>query len=126
MCSKPVSTIDLDPEKELSCKECGQELKEEEQTDPTTKRGMKKAERDDEEEWGRIPIPQSDDSYSSEEWLSEEPEQYESTSSDDEDQRKKGYLNCFVAFLITPRKHGRILTKEGKIIDVNDGPASNE
>jgi hypothetical protein len=126
MCSKPVSTIELDPKKELFCKECEQELKEDEQTDLTTKRGMEKAERDDEEEWGRVPIPQSDDSYSSDEWLSEEPKQCEPTSSDDEDQSQKGYLNCFVAFLIAPRKDGRILTKEGKIIDVNDGPARNE
>jgi hypothetical protein len=86
----------------------------------------KQNERDDEEEWGRIPIPQSDDSYSSDEWLSEEPEQHEPTSTDNEDQSQKGYLNCFVAFLIAPRKDGRILTKEGKIIDVNDGSASNE
>ncbi len=122
MYSKPVSTIDLDPEKELFCKECDQKLtkldcgydrwKEDEQTDLTPKRGMEKAERDDEEEWGRIPIPQSDDSYSSDEWLSEEPEQYEHTSTDDEDQSQKGYLNCFVAFLIAPRKDGRILINQ--------------
>jgi hypothetical protein len=85
---------------------------------------VEKAERDAEEEWGRIPIPQSDDSDSTDEWLSQEPEQHAST--DDEDQNQKGYLNCFVAFLIAPRKDGRILTKEGKIIDVNDGSASNE
>ena len=101
MCSKPVSTTDLDPEMELFCKECDQELtkldcgydrwKEEEQTDLTPKRGMEKAERDDEEEWGRIPIPQSDDSDSTDEWLSQEPEQYEST--DEKDQNQKGYLN---------------------------------
>jgi hypothetical protein len=124
----------MDPEVELFCRECDQELTEldcgydrwkgDEQTDLTPKRGMEKAERDDEEEWGRIPIPQSDDSDSTDEWLSQEPEQHAST--DDEDQNQKGYLNCFVAFLIAPRKDGRILTKEGKIIDVNDGSASNE
>jgi hypothetical protein len=130
MCSKPVSTVDLDPEKELFCKECDQELteldcgydrwKEDEQTGITTKRGLEKEERNDEEEWGRIPIPQSDDSDSTDEWLSEEPNEYESISTDDQGQNKKGYLNCFMAFLIAPRKDGRVLTKDGQIIDVND------
>jgi hypothetical protein len=130
-CSKPVSTNNLDPEVELFCRECDKELMEldcgyrsGEQATHATKKGVEKAEREDEEEWGRIPIPQSDDSDSTDEWLSQEPEQYAST--DDEDQSKKGYLNCFAAFLIAPRKDGKILTKEGKIIDVNDGPASNE
>jgi hypothetical protein len=133
MCSRPVSTANLDPEMELFCKECDQELLELdcgyrswEQADNATKRGLERAERNEEEEWGRIPIPQSDDSNSTDVWLSEEPEQHESTSTDDQDQSQKGYLNCFVAFLIAPRKDGRVLTKEGKIIDVNDGSTSNE
>ena len=77
MCSKPVSTTNLDPKVELFCKECDKELVElecgyrsGEQTDIPTKRGMEKAGRDDEEEWGRIPIPQSDDS-DNEPWLDE-------------------------------------------------------
>jgi hypothetical protein len=133
MCSKPVSTDNLDLEMELFCKECDQELLEldcgyrsGEQADNVTTRGLEKAERDDEEEWGRIPIPQSDDSDSTDEWLSEEPEQHEPTITDDKEQSQKGYLNCFVAFLIAPRKDGRILTKEGKIIDTNDVLASNK
>jgi hypothetical protein len=130
MCSKPVSAVDLDPEMELFCKKCDQELtkldcgydrkKTDEQTGTTTNRGLEKEERDDEEEWGRIPIPQSDDTDSTDEWLSEEPNEYESTSTDDQDQNKKGYLNCFMAFLIAPRKDGRVLTKDGQIIDVDD------
>jgi hypothetical protein len=91
-----------------------------------TKRGLEKEERDDEEEWGRIPIPQSDDSDSTDEWLSEEPDKYESTSTDEQDRNKKGYLNCFMAFLIAPRKDGRALTKDGKIIDVNDCSTTKE
>jgi hypothetical protein len=125
MCSKLVSTANMDPEVELFCKECDQELLEldcgyrsGEKADNVTTRRLAKAERDDEEEWGRIPIPQSDDSDSTDEWLSEEPEQHESN--------QKGYLNCFVAFLIAPRKDGRVLTKEGKIIDVNDCSTSIE
>jgi hypothetical protein len=107
MCSKPVSTSNLDPEVELFCRECDKELLEldcgyrsGEQADHAIKRGVEKAERDDEEEWGRIPIPQSDDSDSTDEWLSQEPEQHEST--DEQDQNQKGYLNCFVAFLLAP------------------------
>ncbi len=116
---------------ELFCRECDNELMEldcgyrsGEQADHATKRRVEKAERDDEEEWGIIPIPQSDDSDSTDEWLSQEPEQHEST--DEQDQNQKGYLNCFVAFLIAPRKDGRVLTKEGKIIDVNNCPTSIE
>ncbi len=57
MCSKPVSTTNLDLEVELFCKEydrmlveldCGYRLGE--QTDTQTKRGMEKTEKDDEEE----------------------------------------------------------------------------
>jgi hypothetical protein len=95
MCSKPVSTANMDLEVELFCKECDQELLEldcgyrsGEKADNVTTRRLEKAERDEEEEWGRIPIPQSDDSDSTDEWLSEEPEQHEST--DEQDQKQKG------------------------------------
>jgi hypothetical protein len=119
MCSKPVSTANLDPEMELFCKECDQELLELdcgyrswEQADIATKRRLEKEERNDEEEWDRIPILQSDDSDSTDERLSEEPENHETTSTDDQNQNQKGYLNYFVAFLIAPRKDGRVLTKQ--------------
>ncbi len=73
MCSKPVSTTNLDPEVELFCQECGKDLTEldcgfDDNINP--KRGMERRDRDDEEEWGRIPIPQSDDS-DDEPWLDE-------------------------------------------------------
>jgi hypothetical protein len=73
MCSKPVSTTNLDPEVELFCQECGKDLTEldcgfDENISP--KRGMERRDRDDEEEWGRIPITQSDDS-DDELWLDE-------------------------------------------------------
>ncbi len=38
------------------------------------KQGHEKRERDNEEEWGGIPIPQSDDSQSTEDDLSNEPD----------------------------------------------------
>jgi hypothetical protein len=73
MCSKPVSTTNLDLEVELFCQECGKDLTEldcgfDDNINP--KRGMERRDRDDQEEWGRIPIPQSDDS-DDEHWLDE-------------------------------------------------------
>ncbi len=94
MCSKPVSTANLDPEVELFCKECDKELllkldcgyRSWEQADHATKRGVERAERDDEEGWGRILIPQSNDSDSTDEWLSQEPEQHALTDEQDQNQ----------------------------------------
>ena len=74
--------------------------------------------RDDEEEWGGIPIPQSDDSDSTDEWLSEESDNNEENKNNN----KAKYLNCFVSFLIAPRKDGRVLKKDGTIIDINGCP----
>ncbi len=89
MCSKPVSTTNLDPEVELFCKECDHMLVEldcgyrsGEQTDTQTKRGMGKKEKNNEEEWGRTPIPQS--GYSDNEpWL-EEPSSPESEQEEED------------------------------------------
>ncbi len=104
MCSKPASTTNLDPEVELFCKECDQELVEldcgyrsGEQTDMQTKRGMEKTEKDDEEEWGRIPIPQSDDS-DNEPWLDdtsspESEQEVEDATIEPPVKRKQGGLN---------------------------------
>jgi hypothetical protein len=78
--------------------------------------------RDEEEEWGRIPIPQSDDSYSTEGWLSNESEQEETTSTtkrERHEDNKKEYRNCYLAFMLGPRKDGRILNKDETILDVN-------
>jgi hypothetical protein len=73
MCSKAVSTTNLDPEVELFCQECGKYLTEldcgfDDNINP--KRGIQKRRDRDVEEWGRIPIPQSDDS-DDEPWLDE-------------------------------------------------------
>jgi hypothetical protein len=127
MCSKPVSTTNLNPELELFCEECDQELmdlncgyRSGEQADNMTKRGLEKTERDDEEEWGRVPIPQSDDSDSAEGWLSDESDDHDTHSTKETKDKAQEYRNCVVAFMVAPRKDGRILTKEGNIIDVNE------
>jgi hypothetical protein len=44
---------------------------------PIEKQGYERNNREDEEEWTRIPIPQSDDSDSTEEWLSDDVEEEE-------------------------------------------------
>ncbi len=87
-CNKPASTTNLDTTHTLLCLECvpGRVTPEREDLVKTTKlfhkQGMEKTGRDDEEEWGGIPIPQSDDS-DDEYWLDEissvdsESERYE-------------------------------------------------
>ncbi len=101
MCSKPVSTTNLDPEVELFCQGCGKDLTElncgfndnEQSLHP--KRGMERRERDDEEEWGRIPIPQSDDSED-DTWLEE---------SDDSEQEREIRPACVVSVETAPDKY---------------------
>jgi hypothetical protein len=115
MCRKPVSTANLDPELELNCG-----YRSGEQADSATKRGLEKAERDDEEEWGRVPIPQSDDSNSAEGWLSDESDDHDTHSTNETKDKAQEYRNRVVAFMVAPRKDGRILTKDGNIIDVNE------
>jgi hypothetical protein len=67
---------------EILCLECTPNVIEDNALgNSTSKKGDGRRERDDEEEWGRIPIPQSDDSYSTEGWLSDESEQEETTST---------------------------------------------
>jgi hypothetical protein len=151
MCSKPVSTTNLDPEVELFCKECDQMLVEldcgyrsGEQTDTPTKRGMEKTEKDDEEEWGRIPIPQSDDS-DNESWLDEssspesEQEEEDVTIEPPVMRKQEGFsqnalmiVNNHVtvnkestedfAFRNGPRRDGSIRKKDGSILTVDDQP----
>jgi hypothetical protein len=151
MCSKPVSTTNLDPKVELFCKECDKELVELEcgyrsgkQTDTPTKRGMEKAGRDDEEEWGRIPIPQSDDS-DNEPWLDEssspesEQEEEDDTIEPPAKRKQEGFSqNALMitnnheivnrestedfAFRIGPRRDGSIRKKDGSILTVDDQP----
>jgi hypothetical protein len=67
MCRKPVSTTLLASDSELLCLEYTPNVIEDNAVGKSTsKKGDRRRERDDEEEWGRIPIPQSDDSYSTE------------------------------------------------------------
>ena len=117
LCYKPVTTKSLDPDRETLCQECEPNVIEEELNENTKgKQGNGRRDRDDEEEWGRIPIPQSDDSYSTEGWLSDESEQEEEEDLKKELSRQSDAL----AYLIGPRKDGRILTREGKIIDLQE------
>jgi hypothetical protein len=119
MCRKPVSVTWREPDAVVLCLECTPNVIEDDTGEvDTDKKGDGRRDKDDEEEWGRIPIPQSDDSYSTGEWLSEESEKNE----DNQDRHKKKYLNCFMAFLIAPRKDERVVTKDGKILDVNECP----
>jgi hypothetical protein len=71
-CNKPTSTTNLDTTLTLLCLGCvpGRVTPEREDTTLSQKRGMNKTGRDDEEEWGGIPTPLSDDS-DDEYWLDE-------------------------------------------------------
>ncbi len=145
MCSKPVSSINLNPDVELFRKECNEDLtaldcgySPKDQTDKPTKKGLEKAGRDDEEEWGRIPIPQSDDESESDTWLDE---------SDSSDKKRNIRPACLVsvttafdnepniqvkerkvnwpttddlAFRHGPRRDGTILMKDGSILTLYD------
>jgi hypothetical protein len=144
MCSKPVSTTNLDPEVELFCQECGKDLTEldcgfDDNINP--KRGMERRNRDDEEEWGRIPIPQSDDSDDAP-WLDEshspEPEQKEedvtfetpATGKEKYSQNALMIVNNpmhvnkesteYFAFRNGPRRDGIIRKKDGSLIIIDD------
>ncbi len=145
MCSKPVSTTNLDPEVELFCQECRKDLTEldcgfDDNINP--KRGMERRDRDDEEEWGRIPIPQSDDS-DDEPWLDEsqspESEQEEEdvtieTPAMGNEKRfsqntltivnkptivNKEYTEDF-AFRNGPSRDGIIRKKDGSLLTIDD------
>ena len=141
MCSKPVSTTNLDPELELFCQRCGEDLTQldcgfDDNINP--KRGMERRDRDDEEEWGRIPIPQSDDESEGDTWLDE---------SDDSEAERDIRPACVVrvetafnrepnikigkykinrqttddfAFRHGPRRDGTILRKDGSTLDLYD------
>jgi hypothetical protein len=145
MCSKPVSSTNLDPNVELFCKECDEDLtaldcgySPRDQADKPSKQGIEKAGRDDEEEWGRIPIPQSDDESEDYTWLDE------LSSSDEKNntrpacvvsvmtafnnkpniQVKERKVNWTTtddfAFSHGPRKDGTILMKDGSILTISE------
>jgi hypothetical protein len=63
LCDKPVSTTNMDDKIVLICFECRRTIVDNEKLENEDEAGDKgKRDRDDEEEWGGIPIPQSDDS----------------------------------------------------------------
>jgi hypothetical protein len=111
MCSKPVSTTNLDPEVELFCQECGKDLTElncgfnDNEQGINPKRGMERRERDDEEEWGRIPIPQSDDESEGDTWLDE---------SDDSDKERDIRPACVVSVETAFNKEPNVEVGENK------------
>ena len=72
--------------------------------------GYERRDRDDEEEWQGVPIPQSDDSSST------DSEEEEENGTRYRDRNKDDTL----AYLVGPRRDGRILNKDGTIIDVNE------
>ena len=144
-CSKPVSSTNLDPDVELFCKECDEDLtaldcgySPRDQADKPSKKGLEKTGRDDEEEWGRIPIPQSDDESEDYTWLDE------LGSSDEKNntrpacvvsvttafnnkpniQVKERKVNWTTtddfAFSHGPRKDGTILMKDGSILTISE------
>ncbi len=107
-----------------------------------TKRGMEKTEKDDEEEWGRIPIPQSDDS-DNEPWLDEssspesEQEEEDATIEPPVMRKQEGFSqNALMivnnhmtvnkestedfAFRNGPRRDGSIRKKDGSILTMDD------
>jgi hypothetical protein len=130
---------------ELFCQECGRNLTEldcgfDDNINP--KRGMERRDRDDEEEWGRIPIPQSDDS-DDEPWLDEssspesEQEEEDTTIDPPERGKEKGFSQNAVmivnklefvnqeytedfAFRNGPRRDGTIRKKDGTILTIDD------
>jgi hypothetical protein len=124
MCHKPVTIAWVENDTVFLCLECTPTvIKGDTVGESTNTKGDGRRERDDEEEWGRIPIPQSDDSYSTEGWLTDESDQDETNSTANNNKLKdkaQEYRNCVVAYLLAPRKDGRILTKDGNIIDVNE------
>ncbi len=113
MCSKPVSSTNLDPHLQLFCKECDEELIEldcgymsGDKTNNLTKKGLEKVERDDEEEWGRIPIPQSDDESEGGTWLDE---------SDGSDLECDIRQACVVSVETTFNREPNVRTIENKV-----------
>ena len=109
MCSKPASTTNLDTEVELFCQQCGEDLTKldcgfDDNINP--KRGMERRDRDDEEEWERIPIPQSDDESEGDTWLDE---------SDDSDQERNIRPACVVSVKTMFNEEPNIASKDNRI-----------
>jgi hypothetical protein len=88
----------------LTALDCGYSPKD--QTDKPTKKGLEKAGRDDEEEWGRIPIPQSDDESEGDTWLDE---------SDGSDEKRNIRPACVVSVTTAFNNEPNIQVKERKV-----------
>ena len=90
--------------------------------------GCEREEKNDEEEWGRIPIPQSDDSEDSTGW--DDPE-----IEEDDDSHSNLHILCVtlhkgkneqenkmseesLAFLLGPRRDGIIRRKDGTLLNI--------
>ncbi len=90
---------------ELFCQQCGEDLTKLDcgfDDDINPKRGKERRDRDDEEEWGRIPIPQSDDESEGDTWLDE---------SDDSDQEHNLRSACVVSVKTMFNKEPNITMK---------------
>ncbi len=116
-----MTTTNLVQDQAILCTECTPHVIEDDlPIKPEGKQGHEKRERDSEEEWGRIPIPQSDDSQSTDDYLSDESEH----------EKIQVMMGCVcitsrkrgdeLAFLLAPRIDGKIRNKEGLIIDPNE------
>ena len=138
LCDKPVSSSNMDERTMLTCWECKRTIIENEGQENEDGAGDKgKKDKDDEEEWGRIPIPQSDDSED-EPWL----EESQSPDSEGENKtpttsNKKGFSQNVLtiasntllvdrqstedfAFRNGPRKDGIIQRKDGSLITLDE------
>jgi hypothetical protein len=120
-CSKPVTTTNLVQNRTILCNECAPHvIKDDLPTRTEGKQGHEKRERDSEEEWGGIPIPQSDDSQSTEDYPSDE-------SDHEKTQVMMGCVHVTLrqkgdelAFLLAPRLDGKVINKDGLILDPNE------
>ncbi len=133
LCDKPVSARHLNTGYILICVACTHKRDHVEDNErPSDKRGGRR-DKDDEEEWGSIPIPQSDDS-DDEYWL-EELTSTESESEQEEEDVSRQSLRKRVAtpnneirdrvnntndlaFLIGPRRDGIIRQRNGKLLTI--------
>jgi hypothetical protein len=94
---------------ELFCQQCGEDLTKLDcgfDDNINSKRGMERRDRDDEEEWGRIPIPQSDDESEGDTWLDE---------SDDSDQECNLKSACVVSVKTMFNEEPNIARKDNRI-----------
>jgi hypothetical protein len=82
----------------------------------TGKQSYERRDRDDEEEWGGIPIPQSDDSQSSGDYLSDDTKEEEDESASLTSRQRSDDL----AFLLAPRLDGKIKDKKGLVIELHE------